>query len=161
MPRYYAIATVIVLAIAIVATAWTSRDLLRDRIAATNVRASPNAQGDMTQRGGGDVPISGDAPWALSALPDCATQTSFARGPIPFVRSKLPRGAVAIPAGTTVPLGACTILVGDGEIRIQRGLDHLRIPPLATLYRTDKGFALLRRSGKTAELRVYERSTNR
>jgi len=161
VPRYFAIATVLVVAIFVFATAWTNRDLIRIRIAPTSLPAPPRAQ-DAT--GGGrraDVPLSGDAPWALSALPDCATEIRFARGPIAFVRSKVPSDAEAISPGTTLAFGACTILVGDGEVRVQRGRDRLRIPPLATLYRTAKGLALLHQSGKTGELRIYERPTNR
>ncbi len=161
MTRYYAIATVVVLTVAIAVTAWTHRDLIRIRIAPTSLPAPPRAQDARADRGRNDASLSGDAPWALSALPDCAMEERSAHGPVPFVRSKLPSDAVAIPAGTTLSFGACTILVGDGEVWVKRGTDRLRIPPLATLYRTGEGLALLRRSGKTGELRVYERPTNR
>ena len=160
MTRYFAIATIIVLAIFVAATAWTYRDAIRVRIAPTGVPAPPKAQDETSGGGRPDVPLAGDAPWALSALPDCATQGLSARGPFAYVRAKLPRDAVAIAPGTTFAFGACTILVGNGEVRVQRGFDRLRIPPLATLYRTGDGLALLRRTGKSGELRVYERPTN-
>jgi hypothetical protein len=162
MTRYYAIATVIVLTIGVIATAWTNRDLIRTRMHFTNLPVPPKAR-DASGGGGTrvDESLSGDAPWALSALPDCATEERMARGSPSFVRSKLPRDAVRIHPGTTLVLGACTILVGSGEVWVKRGSDRLRIPPIATLYRTAEGLALLRRSGKTLELRVYEPPTNR
>ncbi|HVA28465.1 MAG TPA: hypothetical protein VNF68_09815 [Candidatus Baltobacteraceae bacterium] len=159
MIRYFAIATVIVLAVLVAATAWTHRDAIRDRIAAGNVPASPKAMDETSGGARANVPLSGDAPWALSALPDCTTPGLYAHGPFAYVRAKLPRDAVAIAPGTTFAFGACTISVGNGEIRVQRGLDRLRIPPLATLYRSGDGLVLLRRTGKVGELRVYERPT--
>lgn len=157
MGRYFAIATVIVLAIAIFATAWSNRDLIRIRIAPTTVPAPPKPDDATEVRGHSDTPLSGDAPWALSALPDCATEVRSTHGPVAYVRSKLPSDARTIAAGTVLTLGACTIFVGDGEIRIHRGSDRLRVPPRSTFYRTGVGFALLRQSGKSADLRVYER----
>ncbi len=160
MTRYFAIATVIVLAILVAATAWTHRDLIRIRIAPTSLPAPPKAMDESSAGRRSNVPLSGDAPWALSALPDCATPGLFAHGPFAYVRAKLPGDAVAIAPGTTFAFGACTISVGNGEIRVQRGLDRLRIPPLATLYRSGDGLVLLRRTGTSGELRVYERPTN-
>jgi hypothetical protein len=157
--RYFAIATVIVMSIAILVTAWNNRDLIRIRIAPTTVPAPPKPGDDADSPGRSESPLTGDAPWALSALPDCATQERTAHGRIAFVRSKLPSDAQAIAPGTAFTLGACTIFVGNGEIHIHRGSDRLRIPPVSTLYRTSEGFALLRQSGKTADLRVYERPT--
>jgi len=157
--RYFAIATVIVLSIAVFATAWNNRDLIRIRIAPTSVPAPPKPDDAGAVHGHSDEPLSGDAPWALSALPDCASEVRSAHGPIAYVRAKLPNDAQPIAAGTVLTLGACTIFVNDGEIRVDRGTDRLRIPPRSTFYRTGVGFALLRQSGKFADLRVYERPT--
>jgi len=161
MLRYFAIATVIVLAIVVFATAWTHRDLIRIRIAPTALPVPPKPGDAIAAHGSPNVPISGDAPWALSALPDCLIQERNARGPISYVRAKLPRDARPIAPGTELVLGPCTISVGNGEIRVQRGPDRLRIPPHVTLFRSDEGLALLRTTGKTAELRVYVLPTNR
>jgi len=148
-----------VLSIAVFATAWNNRELIRIRIAPTTVPAPPKPGDASDAHGRSPTALSGDAPWALSALPDCTTEVRSAHGPLAYVRSKLPADAQPIPPGTVLSLGACTIFVGSGEVRVHRGSDRLRIPPRSTLYRTGLQFALLRQSGKTADLRVYERPT--
>ena len=155
MLRYYAIATCIVLAIAVFVTAWTHRDLIRIRIAPTTLPAPPKAADERASQGSPDIDVYNDAPWALSALPDCLIEERKARGPVSYVRSKLPSGASEIEPGTKLVYGPCTIFVEHSEIRVRRGPDRLRIPPIVTLFRSDEGLALLRISGKTAELRVY------
>jgi hypothetical protein len=157
--RYYAIATCIVLAIAVGVTAWIHRDLIRIRLASTNLRVPPKV-GDAQRAGGrrSSLGLTGDAPWALSALPDCLLQTSYSQGGIGYVRSKLPAGARELAPGATITFGPCTISVGAGEVMVQRGLDRLRIPPLVTLYRAGDGLALLRIRGGTSELRIYRPS---
>ncbi len=155
MLRYFIIATFIVLTVAIVATAWSNRDLIRLRIASTNLPVPPKAQ-DATREGGrGGAPLTGDAPWALSALPDCLYQDSESTGSFAYVRSKLPVSSQVVPPGTTLRYGACTISVGNGEVFVTRGPDRLRIPPDVTLYQAAGELALLRRTGATGELRIY------
>jgi hypothetical protein len=155
MLRYYAIATVIVLAIAVLATAWEHRDLIRIRIGSTNLQVSPKPAGAMgpaqTQSGA----LHGDAPWALSALPDCLQQISESTGSVSYVRSRLPPGSSPVSAGSLLIYGNCTILVGDAELSVRRGPDRLRVPPHVTLYRAGGELALLRMTGKSGELRVY------
>ena len=155
MLRYLAIATVIVLAVVVAATAWEHRDLLRFKYAANHEVGLRGVH----ERARGPRPanaVTGDAPWALSALPDCVRQSQIYRGTPAFVRSKLPAGASAIEPGARLRFGPCTILVGDGEVSVTRGQDHLRIPPQATLYRLGDGLVLLRIARKTAELRSYD-----
>ena len=87
MIRYFAIATVIVLTVVVLATAWENRELIRIRIASTSVPAPPKPA-DSTGGGGVTVPFRGDAPWALSALPECLTQLSVSTGRLAYVRSR-------------------------------------------------------------------------
>lgn len=103
--------------------------------------------------------MRGDAPWALSALPDCLIQQSEATGTLAYVRSKLPRGATAVAPGTVLHYGSCTIFVRDGEALVSRGDDRLRIPPHVTLYRVGNVLALLRDTAARGELRIYKAST--
>ena len=165
MLRYYAIATVIVLTVAVLATAWNYRDRIQN---ATTPQASPPRHysasstphgGFEGEAGGGGAALHGDAPWALSALPECLIQRSETTGPLTFVRSKLPAGATEVPSGTFLHYGPCTISVGDGEAVVSRGSDVLRIPPRVTLYRTAQALALLRASGTHGELRIYSLPT--
>lgn len=155
MFRYFAIATVIVLAAVVLATAWEHRDMLRFAYAA-NHEAGLRKGHDPSKGPRSDGAVTGDAPWALSALPDCVRQSQIYRGAPAFVRSKLPAAAVAIGSGGRLTFGPCTIFVGDGEVTVTRGEDRLRIPPQTTLYRLRDGLVLLRVNGTTAELRSYD-----
>lgn len=152
------------LTVAVLATAWSNRDRIRESVTPQapprHFAASTTPHGGFEGEGGaGGGPLRGDAPWALSALPDCLIQQSVATGTLAYVRSKLPAGATAQPAGTILHYGPCTILVRDGEALVSRGPDRLRIPPHVTLYRAGNRLALLRDSDARGELRVYTTST--
>jgi hypothetical protein len=156
MLRYYTIATVIVLSVAVLATAWANRDLIRIRIGSTNLPQSPRPAQALPSSAAQPSSFRGDAPWALSVLPECLRQRSEATGPLAFVRSKMPAGAIRIEPGRTLHYADCTIFVGSGEILIRRGPDRLRVPPRAVLYQAGGELALLRITGKSGQLRVYE-----
>ena len=160
MLRYYVAATFIVLTLAVGVTAWNARELLRIRIASTSLPAPPKPQTSSRQTAGGEAPMRGDAPWALSALPDCLRQKSEATGSVAFASSKIPPGARRIAPGSRLVYGPCTISVGNGEAFVSRGPDRLRIPPVATLYRAGDKLFLLRRTGRYGELRVYTAAPN-
>jgi len=159
--RYLAISTVIVLAVAVLATAWYNRDFLRFRLASSK-HPMPPQHLKIAEGGGGaaDSGVTGDAPWALSALPDCFVQRSESRGGPAYVRARIPAGAQPVPAGTRLSYGPCTIVVRSGELLVDRGSDRLRVPPRATLYRVGDSLALFRVDGGTAVLRTYDVTSN-
>lgn len=97
--------------------------------------------------------VVGDAPWALSALPDCARQHFELRGPAGIVRAKVPAGAT--PVEGELVAGPCSISVTPRGIVVVRGLDRLRIPPPAQLLHAGDRYYLYRRSGEQAEVRAY------
>ncbi|HEY5340845.1 MAG TPA: hypothetical protein VIK27_07455 [Candidatus Aquilonibacter sp.] len=155
MLRYYAIATVIVLGVAVLATAWTTGNWMRIRLAASK-HPAPQQHLHLGDAGGPSPgALSGDAPWALSALPDCFAPQTETRGSVPYVRAHVPAGARALAAGARVAAGPCTIFVGRGELIVQRGADRLRVPPHAVLYRDGTSLILLRTTGFSAVLRTY------
>ena len=145
MLRYYAIATVIVLTIAVYVT-MRAHLALPGHVNFWKVSAPP----PRTDR------VTGDAPWALSALPDCFAQRSESSGSRSYVDAQLPAGAQPVPPGTRLSYGSCTIFVRSGELLVERGSDRLRVPPHATLYTTGGLLVLLRTSGATADLRIYD-----
>jgi hypothetical protein len=149
MWRYFGIATVIVLTI-VVAVTMHARLGLPAHINFWKVTAAPPPPEDVT----------GNAPWALSALPDCFTQRSETTGSASYVRARLPAGAQPVQPGTRLTYGPCTILVRDDELTVERGSDRLRVPPHATLYTIGNSLALLRTSESTTDLRIYEITTN-
>ncbi len=156
MLRYYAIATVIVLAVAVLATAWSAGSLMRLHFRSSN-RPQPQQHlrfGDTS--GVSSAAIGGDAPWALSALPDCFIQRTERTGSTTYVDAHLPRAAVPVAPGTRLTFGPCTIFVGNGELFVRRGADHMRVPPHAVLYRDGSRLLLLRTTGSTAVLRGYD-----
>lgn len=156
MLRYYAIATGLVLTIAVFATAWSYRDLIRIKIASTNLRVPPRASEQLSSRGSSTEPLSGDAPWALSALPDCLRQRSEVTGPAAYVRAHLPRGLTIVAPGSKLRYGPCTISVVGDEAYVTRGSDRLRIPPRVQLYCAPGVLALLRLSRSGNALRIYD-----
>ena len=151
--------TVIVLAIAVFATAWVGRHLIRIKIASVAVRASPKPAPRNGPEAANGRPFIGDAPWALSALPECLMQRQASRGTLAYVRAHLPSNAERIPSPATLHYADCTILLVGNEAKVRRGPDRFRIPPMVRFYTIGKRLALLRIVGKTAELRIYVPST--
>ena len=155
MLRYFAIATVIVLTVVVLATAWENRELIRIRIESTSVPASPKPA-DSTGGGAANVPFRGDAPWALSALPECLTQLSVSTGRLSYVRSRVPAGATPVAPPATLSYGDCTISVTGDEAEVRRGNDRFHIPGSVRFYRGPAILAVLRSSGGGNELRIYQ-----
>lgn len=161
MVRYFVAATIIVVTVVAIVTAWGSRDRIRSSFSQSTspperYSASPTPHGGFeAPQSEGRAPVRGDAPWALSALPDCLIQESESSGQLAYVRSKLPQNARIVPSGSILHYGPCTISVGDGEAVVSRGSDVLRIPPRVILYRADQKLALLRITGGNGDLRIY------
>ena len=159
MLRYYVISAAIVLTIAVVATMHAG-SWMHFHFRSSN---RPQAPQHVSEGDAGSTPsagLSGDAPWALSALPDCFLQQSESSGSKAYVDAHIPAGARPIPAGTTLSYGPCTIFVGNGELRVDRGADRFRIPPHAVLYRDGTRLLLLRTTPSSSVLRTYTISTH-
>ncbi|MGD0966860.1 MAG: hypothetical protein ABR949_01130 [Candidatus Aquilonibacter sp.] len=148
MLRYFAIATLIVLTIVVTVTMRAHLGL-PGHVNFWKATAAPPPPNDTT----------GDAPWALSALPDCFVQRSETSGTQAYVEAQIPAGAQPVADGTRLSYGPCTILVRKSELLVERGPDRLRVPPRATLYTAGNVLVLIRVSGKTAVLRTYEITT--
>src|SRR5271165_1998884 len=156
MIRYLLLSTVIVVGAAVLATAWANRDLIRIKIASVYAHAPSKAGGASGSERATPAPLSGDAPWALSALPECLTQLAVSKGPPAYVRAHLPPGARPIAPPATLTYGDCRIMISGDEAFVSRGVDRLRIPPRAQFYRADGRLALILETRGGTELRVYE-----
>jgi hypothetical protein len=154
--RYLALSTIIVVGIAILVAGWTNRDLIRIKLASVYAHVPAKAGAGSLLEGASVAPLHGDAPWALSALPECLIQTSESTGPPAYVRAHLPPGAVPIVPPATLVYGDCDITIAGDEAYVRRGADRLRIPPSVEFYRAPGLLALLRRSREGVELRIYE-----
>lgn len=149
MLRYFAIATVIVLTIAVWAT-MRAHLALPGHVNFWKATAPPPPV----------EAVTGDAPWALSALPGCFEQRSETSGSASYVEARLPAGAQPVRPGTRLIYGPCTILVRSDELLVERGSDRLRVPPEARLYTIGTSLALLRTSGSITDLRIYDITTD-
>lgn len=156
MAKYLLLSTAIVFGVAVVVAGWTNRDLIRIKIASVYARVSPKPAASGGLGGAPGAPLRGDAPWALSALPECLTQTSESNGSLAYVRARLPAGAVRVEPPATLQYGDCSIrLVGD-EAYVRRGTDRLRIPPRVEFFRAKGSLALVRETPQGVDLRLYE-----
>jgi hypothetical protein len=154
--RYLLISTVIVFTVAIVVAGWMNRDLIRIKIASVYAPVSPKPGPWNPIERRSSVPLRGDAPWALSALPECLTQVSETTGPPAYTLAHLPSGSLPVQPPATLRYGDCTISVSDDEAFVSRGADRYRIPPKVRFYRTPRTLALLHAEAGGTELRVYQ-----
>jgi hypothetical protein len=147
--------TVIVLGISVLVAAWANRDLIRIKLASVYARmaAKPGADDRLAAT---TAPLSGDAPWALSALPECLMQISKSTGSEHYVRAHLPARAARISPPQRVVFGDCAIAIDNDAAVVRRGTDRLRIPPPVQFYRAPGLFAMIRETAQGAELRVYQ-----
>ncbi|HEY8312937.1 MAG TPA: hypothetical protein VIG51_02080 [Candidatus Baltobacteraceae bacterium] len=132
---------------------------MRIKIASVDVTVPPKAADATTVPATRGAPeFFASAPWALSALPECLTQTSVTHGSLAFVRAHLPSGLATVPAPATLHYGNCTIRVRSDDAYVTRGRDRFHIPPHARFLRGDGTLALLRTQDGSAELRTYSPS---
>jgi hypothetical protein len=146
---------VIVLGVAVLVAAWVNRDLIRIKLASVYARvaAKPGAGEALHATA---APLSGDAPWALSALPECLIEVTKSTGSAQYVRAHLPAQSVPIVPPKRVVYGDCEIAIEKDEAIVRRRADRLRIPPHVQFYRAGGLFAMIRETAQGAELRVYQ-----
>jgi hypothetical protein len=153
--RYLALSTVIVVGTVVVVAGWMNRDLIRIKIASVYARSAKEGPSSAPGAGGG-APLRGDAPWALSALPDCLTQIAESTGSLSYVRARMPSGAVRVAPPATLVYGSCAISIVGDEAYVRRGKDRLRIPPHVRFYRAAGLLVLIRETPGKVALRVYQ-----
>ncbi len=153
---YLALATVLVVGGLIVATLFAHRraGLRVASVPAHGTPSPPRREAASTAR---PDAVAGDAPWALSALPECFRQEREARGTPAFVAARMPAAARLLAPGVVESTADCTVRVGAESVTVERGSERLIVPPRARIFATGDGYALVRETGKTAELRVYRR----
>jgi len=149
--RYYVLATVLVLGAILVGGLFARRASVAIRVASVNVSVPPKP-GDRTQLAGSPPPLTGEAPWALSVLPECFRQLSEISGPRAYVLAHLPQ---RIPLrGVVVHAHDCTLRIASGSAVVQRGADRLVLPKSAFFHVGDD-LAVLHADGPFAEFRRY------
>lgn len=144
--------------VAIAATAYVNRDLIRIKIASVYAPVTPkpvSGTPSMRRHAGN---FAGDAPWALSALPECLSQTSVTRGHLAYVRAHVPPGVQPVVAPASLRYGDCTIRISEQTADVLRGYDRFHIPARVQFFTAPGVLAVLRTQDDTAELRTYSPS---
>ncbi len=162
MWRYYAIATLIVVAAGSVLFA---RQLaVRDVKLHAESTGTPAPAHGTANEGFVTTPapyFSGQGGWVLSALPDCFVQVSSIEGPSQALVFHVPPARERIAPGTRIVSGTCTVLVRAHDIWVYRGKDRLRVPPEARLFDAKDGLTLVFEHAGRTDVRVYRRSDER
>jgi len=153
--RYLAIATALVVTIAALVVRFPSAPRTeRASTYSSDARATPG----VASRDDGPLAgaaVSGEAPWALSALPGCFREVRRARGPLAFVRATLPPGATHVRAGTTLRIADCTLTIGHQTAVVSRGENRFTVPAVARFSRSGGLLILERDDGPLGDVRVY------
>ena len=96
-----------------------------------------------------------DAPWILSALPECLLpQSTFRAKNMQAVLQYLPHNSLPVLAGTDLTYRNCTIAVRADDAVVTRGKDRFHIPPHSRFFTTANRLVFVRMS-RWAELRTY------
>lgn len=155
MLRYYVIATTIVgvaLAAILALPGSPSRRDPGPRYAQARGTPGPVVHDDFRHAA---EPVTGDAPWALSALPACFHQRSGARGPAAFARRRIPRGARRVGGASTLRVADCTLVLRGDAALVTRGENRLVIPAVSRFYVAGNRLVLDRTDGAHDDVRVY------
>ncbi|MBV8363106.1 MAG: hypothetical protein JO193_00920 [Candidatus Eremiobacteraeota bacterium] len=103
-------------------------------------------------------PLGAEAPWALSALPECWLQQNVWRAhTLAGLRAHLPVNARAIAPGAVLVYRNCTLQVRADDAVVTRGNDRFHIPPHSHFFSLGDELIFVRQN-RAAELRIYKRS---
>jgi hypothetical protein len=169
--RYFAIATVLVVSFIVAFTAFhlggPPANGRPHYVTATGTPGPPQHEPDVART---PEAVTGFAPWALSALPECFTQTREVRGSATYVRGRLDAALVEIPVGSEVRSGDCTVVRRHlGQLDVARGSDVALIVADVTAFLTERAdsqsphartLVVMVRSGAGFVLRRYRTSTD-
>jgi hypothetical protein len=153
--RFLALATAIVfgaMAVILALPKQPSPSLPAPRYTSGDGTPGPSAHDDGRRQ---PPPVTGNAPWALSALPECFHQRAGAHGPPAFARARIPRGARPVAAPATLQAGDCTLVVAADSATVTRGENRLLIPAVARFYVAGDRLILERSEGARDDVRVY------
>jgi len=156
MLPYYALAALFVLT-AVVLFAAVQRRGREVRVSSEPARGTPSPPRREAPSTFLPGAVTGAAPWALSAVPECFRQESEAHGTAAFVTARLPAEARRLAPGSTVAAADCTLLVGTDTLTLRRGAEHLIVPPKTRAFALGERLAVLREAGAKSDLRVYRR----
>jgi hypothetical protein len=155
MARYFAIATILVVGTLVFAANFVPahKPLEVSSVRATGTPTVPRPEATPTPAK--VAAVAGNAPWALSALPECFVQDVEAHGTYAFARSRVPPAMQPIAPGHRLETVDCVLHVAAHSGIVERGAERLVIPPDAQFLWNSGHLALLRKTGSLGELRLY------
>jgi hypothetical protein len=139
--------------------AYSNRENLAIKIKSVFVKVPPKAAQTEPPSQRKAPAFTGDAPWALSALPECFAQVSKSTGPdLSYILAHLPKGSQMVRPPEDLYYADCVLRIRGDAVYVQRGSDRMRIPPATRVYVNyqDQKLAVLRGAQGAYELRVYE-----
>jgi len=157
MLKYYALATLLVVGALVVAAQFARPRGEIDVSGGPKTHGTPSLPRVQATVSFPPLGVHGEAPWALAALPECFAQGEEAHGPFAFVRARVPAGMHSV-GPSVLDSADCHLRVLAHVAVVTRGSERLVIPQDAEFFAGDRQFALLRRTGKNAELRIYRRA---
>lgn len=162
MIRYFAVATAIVLAGIFVLLALgrhTTGPESSPEPYGTGVAPSAPPPGPGSTSLATGAALEGDAPWALSALPECFRQKRAIGGPLAYVRAHeagLERAAWKRVRNVRLATADCRLDVGErSAVVVRSGDTRLRVPPDARFYVWDRDLVIDRYANGAESVRVY------
>ncbi|HZW53270.1 MAG TPA: hypothetical protein VFF00_04500 [Candidatus Elarobacter sp.] len=159
MWRYYAVASLIVIAVGSALVA--HRLALNGWKIHADATGKPSAAHGNSNEGFVATPepyFVGQGGWVLSALPGCFVQISAIEGPSQALAFHVPPQRTRIAPGISLRSGGCTVLVRAHDVWVYRGGDRLRVPPEARLFDAKDGLTLVYEHAGRTEVRVYRRA---
>lgn len=162
MIRYLAVATALVIGALVIATALAPKGGgSGDRTKYATATGTPGpAQHDVASH---QMPlaVTGEAPWALSALPECFKQLASRSGPPAYARTKIARDARRVSEKMTLTVADCTLDVKHDSAVVTRGENRLTVPAVARFYVAGDHLVLERLEARHEDVRVYALATGR
>jgi hypothetical protein len=155
MLRYFVVATVLVVGSLVIAAHFSRPRKPIDVSGGPKSHGTPSAPRPQPTISFPPRGVHGEAPWALSALPECFQQEEEAHGPPAFVRAHVPARMQPVAAPSHLETTDCALHVFAHSVVVERGTERLVVPPETRLFSDGRRFALLRQAGKAAELRIY------
>jgi hypothetical protein len=154
--RYFVVATILVLGLAIVLAGGWHETRAPLKLAPGKGKVAPaRGYGNDAPDSARDRPFIADVSWALSALPECLLQRDEQSGQTGQILADVPKNAQPVPAPSTLHYGDCTILVRPDDAMVLRGRDRLHIPASVRFYRLGRKLILLHADSSGAQLRTY------
>jgi hypothetical protein len=155
LARYLALSTVIVFGTLALL-------LALPRLRTPSPRGPQYASGRATPSAGRDDPaklvpqaVTGEAPWALSVVPECFHQVVSFAGSAAYARAHIPPQANPVAPGARLAVADCTLEVRDRSAELRRGDTRLVVPAPARFYVAGRRLVLDQRAGRREEVRLY------